>query len=147
MNEELFDIAIVALLVIWFILPLITSAANLAIHLVMKRRIHPIILFFLTFLAGSATFYVSFELGEYATHAEIQQYDLNGDGFVDQSEKTDEYEAAMDDWASDASGSLAPALISVLTGCWYSVVFATIWIPIEAIRFFNTLNSEALNRH
>ena len=112
-----------SLLVIWVTLPALVWTAQLSI----RQRIHPALLCILCLLTMTVGYFI---LPQYVraldSHlsAEINKFDLDGDGGVSGDEWTPEARRASDEWASDTGRSMALYFAGPFTAIWYTIVFA-----------------------
>ncbi len=108
------------LMIVWFTLPIMSWFANLCFD----KRIHPVLLYPLAAIVGYLILVSSVWMADAQLTAEMNQYDLDGDGGIGGDELTPEAERAIDEWASDTGRTMAPFLGVPLTAIWYGILFA-----------------------
>ena len=92
-----------------------------------RKRIHPALLCVLcalTLIAGYIVLLTSVWALDVQLEAEMNKYDLDGDGGIGGDEWTPEAKRAMDEWASDTDRAMAPIFGVPLTTIWYTILFA-----------------------
>lgn len=109
-----------SLLILWVTLPVITWALNLCL----EKRMHPLQLYFFTMIAGYFLLLSTVWAVDAQLTAEMNSFDLDGDGGIGGAELTPEAERAMEEWASDTGRSFAPITGIPLTAIWYTILFA-----------------------
>jgi hypothetical protein len=119
-----------SLLLVWFILPVLMWFANLLIRIPTnpKYRIVLIGLFcVLTAIAGYIVLLTSVWVLDTHLEAEMNKFDLDGDGGIGGAELTPEAERAIEEWASDTGRTFAPIVGIPLTAIWYGMLFAVLF--------------------
>jgi len=123
------DNLIVALLTLWLLLPSII----LVLDFLLSTRINPFLLYLLTTFFGCILIVIVLSFSGQSMSAELDRFDVDGNGFVSEDEMTPEAQRAFDDFAR-SGGGMESVLACMLTGIWYAIVFAAIWIPVSISR-------------
>ena len=108
---------------LWIGLPVLAWIGNLLI----RKRMHPALLFVLTGVAGYVVLLASVWALEVQLEAEMNSYDLDGDGAFRGAELTPAAERAMAEWSSDTGRTFAPIVGIPLTAAWYSIIFVFVF--------------------
>ena len=106
----------------WIGLPLIAWSTNL----LTGKRIHPALLYVIAGIAGYCLLLVTVWAVDIHLKAEMNSFDIDGDGSISGPELTPAAEKAMDEWASDTGRSFAPVLGVPLTAIWYAMVLGVL---------------------
>ena len=112
-----------SLQMLWAALPVITWIGNLSV----RKRVHPAILYFATGVAGYVVLLVAVWAVDAKLEAEMNAFDLNGDGSFSGAELTPAAERAMEEWSSDTGRTFAPIFGVPITAIWYTIVFAIVF--------------------
>ena len=119
-----------ALILIWFALPIPIWVA----HLCIRRWLPPMLLYILTGLlilftaaAGYATLFASVWTIDAQLEAEMNRFDLDGDGGIGGDELTPEAQRAAEAWASDTGRTMAMVFGLPITVVWYAIMFALLF--------------------
>ena len=130
-------------IVFWLVLPLVVWIALLCARV----RMHPAILAGIcvfAMLVGYASMLTAVWIVDTRLEAEMNSYDLDGDGGIGGEELTPAAERAIDEWASDTGRTFAPIVGVPLTAIWYTILFVMMfggqWM------FRKALSSRAANR-
>ncbi|MDB4766146.1 hypothetical protein OAG71_00515 [bacterium] len=92
-----------------------------------RKRIHPAVLYILTGVAGYFVLLASIWALEAQLEAKMNSFDLNGDGVFSGPELTPAADRAMAEWASDTGRSFAPITGIPFTATWYTILFAVVF--------------------
>ena len=135
-NFEIDNMLSGTLSVIWLALPALAWIVNLCTG----KRIHPALLYVLMGILGYVVLLVSVWALDAQLEAEMNSYDLDGDGGFSGAELTPEAELAMEEWASDTGRTFAPIFGVPITAIWYTFQFAILFSGEWVIRkcFFRT---------
>lgn len=109
-----------ALMMLWLGLPLLAFAANVASH----KPLHPFLLFALTVFVGFMLLAASAWASDIHFKAEMDRFDLDGDGGIGGAELTPEAQQAIDAWASDTGRTMVIVTGIPLSVMWVGICFA-----------------------
>lgn len=91
------------------------------------KRIHLAILYVLTGILGYVVLLMSVWALDARLEAEMNAFDLDGDGGFSGAELTPAAERAMEEWSSDTGRLFAPIFGIPITGIWYTILFAIVF--------------------
>jgi hypothetical protein len=107
----------------WYTLPLVA-------YVVARYFREPVLHFLvigLTMVAGYLLVIGTVIAGDAHDRARIETFDLNRDGRIDDSERTEEADREISDQGKDTGRALAPVLGIPLTVVWYSFLFGVLY--------------------
>jgi hypothetical protein len=110
----------IALMFLWFGLPLLAFAANLGTG----GRLHPFVLYALTVIVGFVLLVAGAWAADLHLKAEMDSFDLDGDGGFDGAELTPEAQAAMDAWGSDTGRTMVIFTGIPMSAIWFGICFS-----------------------
>lgn len=110
--------------IVWILLPVAAWLLNLCTG----RRIHGLLLLLVTALAGYLLLLGTVAIVNAELDAEIERYDLDGDGGYSEDELTPAAQQALDEWASDTGRQFAPIVGIPLTAIWYTIVLGILYV-------------------
>jgi len=119
-----------SLIIIWLALPLLTWFANLFIRIAIAPKYRSLVtglLCFLTVIAGYIVLLTSAWVLDTQLEADMNRYDLDGDGGIGGAELTPAAERAIEEWASDSDRMFTRFLGIPLTTILYLVQFAILY--------------------
>jgi hypothetical protein len=109
----------ISLILLWAGLPLMMWL----FRLVVRKRIHVIILYIVTVFIGYFVFVGCAWASDVLAEQRMNSFDIDGDGGIGGDELTPEAQEAIDDWASDTGRRLA-----FITGLPVTAIWAVIWL-------------------
>jgi len=107
-----------ALILCWLALPPLVLALNAT----RRVRLHPLLLFAITVTIGFALLVTSAWAWDVSLKAEMDRFDLDGDGGIGGAELTPDAQRAMDAWASDTGRTMV-----IFTGFPVTAIWAGFW--------------------
>jgi hypothetical protein len=113
-----------ALLFLWFVSPLLAFAVNLG----SPRRLHPILLYVLTVIVGFLVLLAAASIADMHLKAEMDRFDLDGDGGLGGSELTPEAQTAIDDWASDTGRRMVIFTGIPISAIWFGICLFPLYV-------------------
>jgi len=111
------------LFIMWLLLPVV----GWIVYVCRGRKMHPALFVFLIGIFGCMLLITAVWVGGMEGQADLDRYDLDGNGSFSEEELTPEAAAALDDWANDAGSVMGSALAIPMTGIWYGFAFATMF--------------------
>lgn len=130
-NEEaiqMLQVVGAALMILWLALPLVAFAANAR----RRKPLHPFFLLALTTAVGFALLGAAAWASEAHLKAEMNRFDLDGDGGIGGPELTPDAQKALDEWASDTGRTMVVftgiPLSALWAGAWFAVFFTAKWL-------------------
>ena len=96
-------------------------------NLFLPRRLHPVLLYVVAGIIGYVLLVTSVFALDSHLEAELDKFDLNGDGGFDSSEMTPAAQQAMDDFTHDTGRTFAPIFGAPITAIWLLLNFAILY--------------------
>lgn len=119
---RMLTIIVSALMILWFCLPLLAFAANAG----RREPLHPFLLFTITVFVGFALLAASAWTSDIHLKAEMERFDVDGDGGFGGSELTAEAQQAINAWASDTGRTMVVVTGIPLSVIWAGICFAVL---------------------
>jgi hypothetical protein len=109
---------------LWFVLPVLAFAANLGTG----ARLHPFVLYLLAVIVGFLLLVAGAWAADLHLKAEMDSFDLDGDGGIGGSELTPEAQRAIDDWASDTGRAMVIFTGIPMSAIWFAICFSVLYV-------------------
>ena len=107
----------------WLVFPATAWFANLFL----RKRLHPVVLLIMTGIVTYLLLLVAVWVVDAHLYAEMNKFDLDGDGGIGGVELTPEAERAAQEWASDTGRTFAPFIGLPLSAIWISACFSVLY--------------------
>lgn len=125
-----------ALMMCWLVLPPLALAVNAT----RRAQLHPLLLFAITVTIGFVLLVASAWASDRSLKAEMDRFDLDGDGGIGGTELTPDAQHAMDAWASDTGRTMViftgvPVTAS-WAGFWFLCFHVGKWTIAAVVAFF-----------